>query len=416
MDQSSDTVTRRWRRRAILGAPVATGSLALGGGSLATAQAAPIGQCAIPPDGFAGATFDCTSDGAAFDGISASLAARADALDSGDREAFLATLDLRNPTWRRIQSEYFDAVRGPRPPVLRGTPVALQAKPGGYVRATIEFGRPPSPPTDRGSWVFSVGTDGRWRHAEPTNDELGPRRLDDRGAFVTSYYDWDADILDRIAAVATTAWAKVGATLPLPTAVRPTISLNPTYASHSGLRGSTTWAAYLPGSRGIVLLRSPESYGAGTTPVRESADDKLLIPLTHEMTHLVNDDIISVVRIPHWMSEGLAEHVADHMRAGELTGVVRAGNIWTLDKASEIIEWGTDPARNYTGADLSLAYAHAAHGVRYFIERFGLEGFWALAREYASSRMWDRSFQQVTGVTWEAFGSDWNTWLRSRLG
>ena len=415
MDQTSGTMVPRWNRRSILGAPFAAASLALIGGSRATAEGSPVGQCAFPPDAAAGAIIDCTADGSAFDGISASLSARADALESGDRDAFLATLDLRNPTWRRIQSEYFDAVRGPRPSVLRGTPVALQAKPGGYVRATIEFKHPQSPSTDRGSWVFSLGTDGTWRHAEPTNDELGPRRIDDRGAFVLSYYDWDADILDRIATMATNAWAKVGATLPLPKTVRPTISLNPTYASHSGLRGSTTWAAYLPGSRGIVLLRSPESYAAGTSPVREPADDKLLIPLTHELTHLVNDDLISVVRIPHWMSEGLAEHVADHMRAGELASTVRAGNTWTLDKASEIIEWGTDPARNYTGADLSLAYAHAAHGVRYFIERFGLEVFWALAREYASSRMWDRSFQQVTGVTWEAFGSDWNAWMKSRF-
>ena len=415
MGQANDTATRGWRRRTVLRAPLTVGAAALAWPSLAASQGATEGLCARPEDSIPGAVFDCTTDASALAGIAASLSARASALERGDRDAFLDTLDLRNPTWRRIQTEYFDAGRGPRPSVMRGAPVTLQAKQGGYVRAAIEFARAGAPTTDRGSWVFSLGRDGTWRHAEPLNEELGPRRLDDRGAFVISYYDWDADILDRVATVATTAWAKVGACLPLPDGIRPTISLNPTYASHSGLRGSTTWAAYLPGSRGTVLLRSPDSYGAGTNPVHEGPDEKLLIPLSHEMTHLVNDDIISVVRIPHWMSEGLAEHVADHMRAGELAGVVRAGREWTLDKASDVIEWGTDPGRNYTSADVSLAYAHASHGVRYFIERFGMDTFWALAREFAGSRMWERSFSQVTGLSWEAFGFDWAAWLRARL-
>lgn len=379
--------------------------------------AAPAEACALPADAPVSARVDCTTDVGAVAGIRASLDARADALERGDRDAFLSTLDLRNPTWRRIQAEYFDAGAGAGRgrSVLRGTPVALQAKPAGYVRATIEFARAGASATDVGTWIFRADESGTWLHAEPLNDELGPRRIDDRGDFVLSHYDWDADIVDRVAAVAATAWAQVGRSLPLPTAIRPTISLNPSYAAHSGLRGSTTWAAYLPGSRGTVLLRSPGSYGAGTTAIGESADARLLVPLAHEMTHLVNDDIISIVRIPHWMAEGLAEHVADHMREGELAPAARAGRTWTLDKASDVIEWGTDPARDYTPSDVSMAYAHAAHGVRYFVERFGMEAFWSLAREYAESRRWEVAFQMVTGMTWEAFGDDWAAWVRARV-
>jgi hypothetical protein len=103
------------------------------------------------------------------------------------------------------------------------------------------------------------------------------------------------------------------------------------------------------------------------------------------------------------------------MRAGELSWAVRAGREWTLDKASDVIEWGTDPGRNYTSADVSLAYAHASHGVRYYIERFGMDAFWTLARDFAASRAWDRTFLQVTGISWEAFGRDWVAWVRTRL-
>jgi hypothetical protein len=413
MEQANPTMRRTWTRRAALGPPIAVGTTLFG----APPSSARVGAttCTARDAGSAPAPLDCTEDATTMAGIAASLTARADALERDDRDAFLATLDLRNPTWRRIQTEYFDSRHGQRNIVLHGTPVSLQVKPYGYVRATVEFARGASPPMERGSWVFSRDASGVWRHAEPMNEELGPRLLDDRGAFVISHYEWDTDVLDRVAAVAQSAWARVNAILALPTTVRPTVSLNPTYGSHSGLRGATTWAAYLPGTRGIVLLRSPDSYGAGTASVTSTPDAKLLIPLTHEMTHCVNDEVVSLVRVPQWMSEGLAEHVSDHMRTVELATVVRARKTWTLDKASDVIEWGVDPARNYTSADISLAYAHAAHGVRYYIERFGLETFWALSREFATSRTWDRTFQAVSGITWEAFGADWNSWLRDRF-
>lgn len=414
MDRVGATEKQSWSRRTAVCAALtllATGN----GASRTSAQDSAPSRCPVPQDDPTVLVSGCVNFERAFTGISASLNARADALERDDRDAFLATLDLRNPTWRRIQSEYFDSRHGQRNVVLRGTPIALHAKPGGYVRATVAFARDGSPPTERGAWVFSSDSEGIWHHAEPTNEELGPRLLDDRGDFVLSYYEWDADVLDRVAEVARSAWTTVGAILPLPTSVRPTISLNPTYGSHSGLRGANTWAAYLPGTKGIVLLRSPESYGAGTVPINSTPDPKLLVPLTHEMTHLVNDDIVSIVRIPEWMSEGLAEHVADHMRAGELAGVVRSGRTWTLDKVNDVIEWGLDAARNYSSADVSLAYAHAAHGVRYYVERFGLERFWSLAREYATSRTWDLTFQQVTGVSWATFGTDWTSWLQARF-
>ena len=49
--------------------------------------------------------------------IRACLEARSDALSRGDRKAFVATIDQRNPTWRRIQGDVFDlSARGGVPP------------------------------------------------------------------------------------------------------------------------------------------------------------------------------------------------------------------------------------------------------------------------------------------------------------
>lgn len=346
--------------------------------------------------------------------IQTCLDARSDALMRGDRQAFVATIDQRNPTWRRIQGDVFDlSSRGGWGPTATYSPVQLQDKPLGYVKAFLEVS--PSrgvAPAERTTWVFSRQADGTVLHAEPTNDELGMRQTTSIGTVVLSHYNWDADIVDRVAAVAQTAWTRVSSIIELPKMIRPIVSLNPTYAAHSGLRGFSTWAAYLPGSRDTVLLRSLESFGAGPVQITETEDSRLLIPLTHELTHLATDCVLSIVKIPHWMSEGLAEYVADNFRTREFSSAVASNRQWSLDKASEIIEWGSDISRGYTANDISLAYAHASHGTRYFVERFGITRFWELAREFASSRRWAESFLTVTNVSWSDFGADWFRWSK----
>ncbi len=346
--------------------------------------------------------------------IQTCLDARSDALMRGDRQAFVATIDQRNPTWRRIQGDVFDlSSRGGWGPTATFSPVRLQEKPHGYVKAFLEVS--PSrgaPPAECTTWVFSRQADGTVLHAEPTNDELGMRQTTSFGTVVLSHYDWDADIIDRVAIVAQSAWTRVSSIIDLPEVNRPIISLNPTYGAHSGLRGFSTWAAYLPGSRSTVLLRSLESFGAGPVPITETEESRLLIPLAHELTHLANDCVLSIVKIPHWMSEGLAEYIADNFRTREFSSAVASNRQWSLDKASEIIEWGSDVSRGYTANDVSLAYAHASHGTRYFIERFGIARFWELAREFASSRRWSESFFTVTNVSWSDFGADWFRWSK----
>lgn len=346
--------------------------------------------------------------------IRACLEARSDALSRGDRKAFVATIDQRNPTWRRIQGDVFDlSARGGLGAAAFYSPVRVQEKPFGYVKAFLDVSTARGmAPGERTAWIFSRQSDGTVLHAEPTNDELGMRQTTTVGGIVLSHYEWDADILDRVASVAQRAWERVSSVIETPETIRPIISLNPTYAAHSGLRGFSTWAAYLPGSRTTVLLRSLESFGAGPVTMSESEDSRLLIPLTHELTHLANDCILSIVKIPHWMSEGLAEYVADNFRTREFVSAVASNRQWSLDKASEIIEWGSDVSRGYTGNDVSLAYAHASHGTRYFIERFGITRFWELAREFASSRRWADSFLTVTGVPWNDFGADWFRWSK----
>jgi hypothetical protein len=194
------------------------------------------------------------------------------------------------------------------------------------------------------------------------------------------------------------------------------LSVNPTFGSHSLLRQYGTWAAYLPAAKDTIVSRSMESFGAGVLAPGETQDDRLSVALTHELTHLVNDQIVPIVKMPLWMSEGLAEHVAANLHADAVATALRARRQFSLDKVDAVLEWGRDPAKGYTQQDVVLAYGEAAHAVTYFVERFGLPAFFDLARAFAETRRWDDSVRQVTGTTAGEFEAAWLEWLRRRLG
>lgn len=387
----------------------------------AGAQAAPRWQEAPPPEEVASppeeADARAAADAEALRGIRALLDRQAAARNALDRTAYMSTIDQRNLVWRRIQGDYFDlfAADGRRPPqAFRVTRVA--PKQNGYYKAWIDAGPAGSDRvTSQAVWVFRP-TEGGWLHSEILNEEIGPRQVLDTEHFRLSYYAWDDDVVERTGMVAERAYAHVTAALAAAPAFKATLSLNPTFGSHSGLREFGVWAAYLPDTKNTVISRSMESFGAGTTDPGETQDDRLLVALTHEYAHLVNDQIVPLVKLPPWMSEGLAEYVAQNTHADLVGAALRAGKLLPLDKANEAIEWGRDPAKGYTQFDILLAYGEAAHAVTYYMERFGMDKFFDLARTYADSRKWDDAMRQVTGISAADFEAGWLEWLRRRLG
>jgi hypothetical protein len=356
------------------------------------------------------------TEDAAISGIQEVLDRQARAGASANYDAFAATIDQRNLTWRRIQREVFEAEisRGARS-ASKYAVTRVQPKQDGYFKAWIDITPPGARSVqEQAVWVFRWTEQG-WLHSEILNEEIGRRKLRETEHFQLAYFDWDDDVIDRMAAVAERAYARTVERTGIALEGRIAVSVNPTYGAHAGLRGYGTWAIYIPRSE-VIVIRSIESYGAGTTALGESQDDRLLVALTHEYAHLVNDRLVPTVKMPKWMVEGFAEYVAGNLRSAALLPVLRNGKQFSLDKASDIIEWGLDPARNYTSADISLAYAHAAHGVSYFMERFGQDQFFSLANHYADSRRWEESFLQVIGTSWAQFERDWVEWARKRYG
>jgi hypothetical protein len=349
-------------------------------------------------------------------GVQATLDRQSDALSRADRDAYMATIDQRNLTWRRIQGDVFTthASRGPRP-AARYTVTRVMAKLSGYVKAWLDISPPGSTAVvGQAVWVFRrVGE--AWLHSEVLNEEIGLRKVLETEHFGLSYFGWDDDVIERIATTAEAAHARVQVRTGLAPSGRTVLSVNPTYGSHSALRGFGTWALFLPGTDQI-LIRSIESYGAGTTAPGETQENRLLGALTHEYAHLVNNGIVPTVKMPKWMVEGFAEFVSENWRLGSLLAALRDGRTLTLDRASEIIEWGTDPGRGFSDVDIDLAYAFAAQGTAYFIEQFGQNTFFDLARTFGDSRYWDESVLATTGTSWEKIEAAWPEWTRRRYG
>ena len=348
--------------------------------------------------------------------IQETLQRQAAARAAGDKAAYMAAVDQTDLTWRRIQGEVFDADTAVKAPQPTYTAARARPKQGDYYKAWIDITPPgAAAPTRYAVWIFRR-TDGGWLLSEIPYTELGTRKTLDTDHFRLNRFTWDDDVVEGAGRVAERAYATVREKLGTAPSFRAIVSLNPTYGSHSGLRGRDTLAAYLPDTKNMILLRSPECFGAGEVPVGQTPEDHLLYPFTHEYTHLVNDQIVPVVKMTQWMAEGLAEYVAGNLREAEVRQAFRSGREVSLDKADEIIEWKTDPAKGYTVGQVSLSYGEAAFAVAYFIERFGQEMFWQLARTYAESRRWPDSFSATTGITWGQFQADWTRWFRQRLG
>jgi hypothetical protein len=360
---------------------------------------------------------DSFDERAAMAGIQDVLDRQSAARAAGDKAAFLKTIDPDNLTWRRIQSETFDASNGlPRGRKYVVTRVMPKHTP--YVKAWIDvLPQGGGEPTQQGVWVFRPAeNDGGWLHTEILNEEIGSRQALDTEHFRLVHFEWDADVITRMGDVAEQAYATVTQRLGTAPPFRVVLSINPTYGSHSGLRGLGTWAAYSPSAKDTLLIRSMESYGAGLTAVGETQEERLLVAVTHELTHLVNDQIVPIVKVPHWASEGLADYVASNLRRTQVAEAVRSQKALTLDKASDIIEYAYDASRAYTAADVSLAYGFSSYGVMFFIERFGLDKLFEVERHFADSRRWEASFRSVLGEDWGQFQAAFQDWLRRKLG
>src|SRR5262249_10817019 len=136
--------------------------------------------------------------------------------------------------------------------------------------------------------------------------------------------------------------------------------------------------------QGNMHIHSVESYGAGFYDPSAGPAAALYPTIVHEYTHLVNDQIVSMARMPKRMVEGLAEYAAGSFRSGEVAGAARRDALLTLDQCHDVIFYTNE--KGYSPGMISLAYGESAYAVRWVADRWGIESFWSIAREYDRTR------------------------------
>lgn len=340
--------------------------------------------------------------------IEDTLRRRAEAAQRGDEAAFMATIDQQNLTWKRVQNEIF---RTSRSAIVAGRVLRVQPHRGDYVKAWIDIGA-----GEKYAWTMVFRpVDGRWLLSEPRDRELGSRKLTESKHFRIRYWEWDADVVERAGRLADEAYEQVVGALQVEPKGKPIIVMSPTFETHPGRSGHTQAAFYNPDQKDTLFVRSLESYGTPPyPPLGMTAEDELRWSIAHELVHLVNDQVVPIVKMQEWMSEGLAEWVASPIKDRLVRQAVSAGRLPTLKELDETIH-GKEQM-GYTPQQVRRAYDLSIGVVEYLIARYGLDGFWKLARAFATTRSMAEATPQALGISYEQLERDWQQYVRQQYG
>lgn len=166
-----------------------------------------------------------------------------------------------------------------------------------------------------------------------------------------------------------------------------------------------------PGLPVQIVVYALHSYAFGSYDPAKGWEADLLTTLTHEYTHLTNDQLFTpIVRMSDWMYEGLAEYVSDPetpinrgvpfaVRENKIIPIVDPSERFDKQDLQHIYGLETDVSLGYGLATTLVAYTVEEHG--------GLDGFWKLVAAYDRLQNLDTALQ-------EAFDIDLAN-LRSRL-
>ncbi len=340
-----------------------------------------------------------------------------DALWRGDKTAFMSYVDKANPSWKTVQEDWFDEMKGQGGPEdVKVSVDVLETEylwKGFYrsrVKITIDHSRYRDG-VEYGWWLFRY-VDGKWLHSEPDERELGNRLARDTEHLTIVYWEWDRPQLDSYAAWGEAAYAHVVEKLGAAPDKKVRIVFRPifrNYRADHGLGEQGFFASHIPDE---IFVRSPQSFGGDKPREGQTLDDAVIATLAHELTHLVHNNKLGLTnRTPLWMAEGLAEHVSGNYRLDLLRYAQREKKLFSiqqLDRPQR--EWFKDEPWRF-----GLLYGEGAMVVRYIDERWGLEKFIELAKRRSSGANLNTATQDVLEIAADHLDADFQSWLRSQL-
>ncbi len=374
---------------------------------------------------------------------------RASAVRTGDRRAFLATVDPAAATFRARQGDTFDALSSVPidqwdyrldPTSEQEPDVALDARYGAGtwwgpgVELGYTFTGVAGRPTRVQQHLTFVRRAGRWYVAAA--DDFAARG--DR----TPRQIWDAGPVLAVRRPGVLVLGHPGAAELLTDVARRTAAAVPVVSSVWGQDWSRQAVVLVPASAEemAALLDQPldlsQIAAVATAELRSGeppAGERILVNpdtfselgelgrrvvLTHELTHVATRAATGPAT-PMWLAEGLADYVAYQgldlslsVTARELRADVRAGRVPDSLPSEDAFESGS--------AHLASAYEQAWLATRLLVEQQGRDGFLTLYRSLGARRDVEpsRALEQTlqpAGTSTARFTADWRAHLEQVL-
>lgn len=352
-------------------------------------------------------------------GIQASMDIFTFSLDTNNRKKINEIIDQENATWTKAMNQFLDewgkyglnTYKGASYVHLQFTVKEIKRKPNDFIMARVT-----SNTKTEMTWLFRY-MDGVWKMSEPLPEQLGAQKTKDDGKFKIQYYEWDEPLLGRYEKMISTAYDAVLKRTGLPMKTQLLVSIWPTQETFPGqdiLSLGGVLAKANP-EKDTMYMRSLETFGAGSWAEGGQPDDEYLGTLIHEFTHIVHGHLVSLDDVPMWVSEGFAEYIAGHQADLALQNADRKGHLFGLQRLQKADNFGklyVYISKNSEPFDyVYQAYNESENIVRYMVEKYGLDKFYALNKEYASSHDMDAAFKKVLGVSMAKFEQGWHAWL-----
>lgn len=347
-------------------------------------------------------------------GIQQTLDRYVQAYNQNDAALLQRAIDPRNLPFRRFIRTRFDeyqaSFRQGRPlPAFHA--VSVEPRSDGFVLAHLQVER-----GNAADWLFrQVGRE--WLLSEPTVEQIGKPVKIERGSFTFVTYPWADDVNARIIDLMERARQHVVSRLGKQPTQRATVEIKPIY----GLTpyDNPFYVAYYSSNRNPagpdrIEIFTPNSFNFGFYDPEDGWEQSLEIILRHEYTHMVHTRSFDHAGyLTTWMSEGLAEYVADNPGIARVRTALRAGVIIPIVDRQSAVQKQDLMHIPTLNKDRDLGYAFAQSLVRYTVEQYGgLDAFWRLARAYDESQSLDTALRTALHVPYDQFDRDWRAWLK----
>jgi hypothetical protein len=268
-------------------------------------------------------------------------------------------------------------------------------------------------------WPFRLTEQG-WVLTEPTVEQIGAPISTVTEYFTFTTYPWADDVNGRIMQMMETARQQVQDKLGVAPEEKALVEIAPIYGLNPYERpNAIAWYSEGGAADGgdLITIYTPNSFAFNFYDPHLGWDRYLQATLTHEYTHMAHArNFHNAGRLADWISEGLAEYVADEPGNVEQACLYfKAGiKIPILDESGAVAKQDL-MHMTYLKKDTWPAYLFSHALVKFSVDEFdGMDGFWKLAKNIDKTGDFKKAVEQTFGISYDEFNRRWEKWLKGQ--